>query len=377
MGAPLDIAQDGHLFPRQELASAVAAADWRDRPVPAMAWLAVTLGLALVWLGLPVQHGIARQDVEFAEALAGAESPWLHPVHALCAATGAVERSFFLVAALAAGAAVLAWRRLLAAFGMGERLAFVTTCLAAASPLACAAARLPTTVALDLVAIPFVLSRLAAPSGTDDSRAAADLRAGAALLLATWATRGAVLAAPAVLVAALPLRGRNPGELIGPMALVAAAITLALLAPGPVRAAAPVGGAAALAPGALLVAAVLGLRAAHGEAGPPRWLVVHTVGASALLWAPGWSGAAAAALVAGALPLATSALMRVPLGGRAANLACGLALVQGALLFAPLDMPLRWRLETSPLTRMGAEAGAGAELTPVDRYVLRQRRTAP
>ena len=32
--SPLDIAQDGNLFPREDLLEAVADSDWRDRPVP-------------------------------------------------------------------------------------------------------------------------------------------------------------------------------------------------------------------------------------------------------------------------------------------------------------------------------------------------------
>ena len=46
-GAPLDIGQDGELFPREELLNAVAGADWRDLPMRLVAWLAVAAGATL------------------------------------------------------------------------------------------------------------------------------------------------------------------------------------------------------------------------------------------------------------------------------------------------------------------------------------------
>ena len=49
-----DIANDGNLFPREDLLEAVARSDWRDREVPAIAWILTGVGLSLLAAGLPV-----------------------------------------------------------------------------------------------------------------------------------------------------------------------------------------------------------------------------------------------------------------------------------------------------------------------------------
>ena len=73
-----DIANDGNLFPREDLLEAVARSDWRDREVPTKAWLMTGIGISLVAAGTPIADVLIRSTTEFAATSAGP----LAPLHA-------------------------------------------------------------------------------------------------------------------------------------------------------------------------------------------------------------------------------------------------------------------------------------------------------
>ena len=118
MERPLDIAQDGELFPREELLDAVAGADWRDLPVRLVAWLAVAAGAGLALAGFPEQFDLLKGPTSFAASGDGVAA---HPLHLLAHAIGragvGIEAAFFGLSALGVGAAFLALGAALRAVG--------------------------------------------------------------------------------------------------------------------------------------------------------------------------------------------------------------------------------------------------------------------
>lgn len=162
---PLDIAQDGNLFPREDLLEAVAESDWRDRSVPIAAWVLTSIGLAALAAGMPIARFVLMGPTEVAAA---GDAPWLHPVHALAAAAGraglGIEAAFFLLSALAFGLSFAAIGLALRASGFTGRLAFVSALVAVASPLLCLHARLPSDAPFAVLAGAIVFAAIAAPS---------------------------------------------------------------------------------------------------------------------------------------------------------------------------------------------------------------------
>jgi len=140
---PLDIANDGNLFPREDLLEAVARSDWRDREVPAVAWLLTGAGISLLAAGTPIAEVLIRSTTEFAAESAGP----LAPFHAALAAIGrggiGIEAAAFLASAIALGATLPAIGVALKAVGFGGRVAFVSALIAVMSPLLLMHGRLP------------------------------------------------------------------------------------------------------------------------------------------------------------------------------------------------------------------------------------------
>ena len=237
MSDSLDIAQDGHLFPRQEVtrevARAIASEDWRDRPVPFVAWALAALGVTLVALGLPIERVLVTAPTEFAAegSRLGAQSP----LHALARALGAtgigIEAAFFALSATAFGASLLALGAVLRSVGLGGRLGFVCALIALASPLVVHHARLPSTVTFAVLGSSLVMWALVDRRRASVTRVAIGL-VGAWLLAASTFGAGAAqdpfggidgLPALGALWAALPLTYfvRSAEESLPPVWLMA------------------------------------------------------------------------------------------------------------------------------------------------------------
>lgn len=158
-----DIANDGNLFPREDLLEAVARSDWRDREVPAVAWVVTAIGVALLAAGRPVADVLVRSTTEFAAEQAGP----LAPLHAAMGAVGraglGVEAAAFLVAALALGATVPALGLALRAAGFRGRLAYVSALIGAASPTLVMHGRLPSDGPVVALSSALLLAAVAAP----------------------------------------------------------------------------------------------------------------------------------------------------------------------------------------------------------------------
>ncbi|MEZ6015199.1 MAG: hypothetical protein R3F49_08805 [Planctomycetota bacterium] len=142
----LDVAQDGGLFPREELLQAVAAADWRDRPAPLLAVTALAVGLGLLALATPIARPLAPVDVAWTAA---GGSPWLHLPHALAHALSrgwsgfSVEQAWFAASALGLTLGFLALYGAARALRVGPLLALAAAASAAIAPACFMAAELP------------------------------------------------------------------------------------------------------------------------------------------------------------------------------------------------------------------------------------------
>jgi len=160
---PLDIANDGNLFPREDLLEAVARSDWRDREVPAAAWVLTGAGISLLAAGTPLAEILIRSTTEFA---ADSASP-LAPFHAALAAIGrsgiGIEAAAFLASALALGATLPAVGLALKAAGFNGRVAFVSALIAVLSPLLLMHGRLPSDGPLVALSSALLLAAIAAP----------------------------------------------------------------------------------------------------------------------------------------------------------------------------------------------------------------------
>lgn len=181
-----DRAQDGNLFPREDLLEAVAHSDWRDVPVPFAAWALLVLGAIVLALGLPIEDALAPATTELAARLA--EGPWyeaplLAGLAALGRATVGIEAALFGYSALGAGLAIACVGLCLRAFGFRGRLALFVAILAGLSPAIAVGGRLPTLSTMDVAAVALLLAACAAPF--DPGRRGAvgyGLRVGAAYL---------------------------------------------------------------------------------------------------------------------------------------------------------------------------------------------------
>jgi len=158
-----DIANDGNLFPREDLLEAVARSDWRDREVPVAAWLLTGAGIALLAAGTPIADVLIRSTTEFAAESAGP----LAPLHAALAAIGrgavGIEAAAFLASALALGATLPALGLALKAAGFSGRVAFASALIAVMSPLLLMHGRLPSDGAFVALGSSLLLASIAAP----------------------------------------------------------------------------------------------------------------------------------------------------------------------------------------------------------------------
>lgn len=159
----IDIANDGNLFPREDLLEAVARSDWRDREVPAATWLLTGAGIALLAAGTPIADILIRSTTEFA---AGSAGP-LAPFHAALAAIGrgglGIETAAFLASALAVGATLPALGLALKAAGFNGRVAFAAALIAVMSPLLLMHGRLPSDGPVVALGSTLLLASIAAP----------------------------------------------------------------------------------------------------------------------------------------------------------------------------------------------------------------------
>jgi len=162
-----DRAQDGNLFPREDLLEAVAQSDWRDVPVPFAAWALLALGAIALCLGLPIEDTLAPATTELAARLEGAplhDAPLLHAVGALGRAAGVgIEAALFGYSALGAGLAIACVGLCLRAFGFRGRLALLVAILAGLTPAVAVAGRLPTLSTMDVAQVSLLLAACAAP----------------------------------------------------------------------------------------------------------------------------------------------------------------------------------------------------------------------
>lgn len=158
-----DIANDGNLFPREDLLEAVARSDWRDREVPVAAWLMTGFGITLLAAGTPVADVLIRSTTEFAAESSGP----LAPLHAALAALGrtgiGIEAAAFMMSAVAIGATLPAVGLALRAAGFDGRVAYVAALISVMSPLLLLHGRLPSDGPLVALSSALLLAAVAAP----------------------------------------------------------------------------------------------------------------------------------------------------------------------------------------------------------------------
>ena len=337
---PLDIANDGNLFPREDLLEAVARSDWRDREVPAVAWVLSGAGISLLAAGTPIAEILIRSTTEFAAESAGP----LAPFHAILASIGrggiGIEAAAFLASAVALGATLPAVGLALRATGFNGRVAFVSALIAVMSPLLLMHGRLPSDGPLVALCSALLLAAVAAPH--DDGRSG---RKGYRIRLA--------LAAAGLL--AICGMSRASAALDGE-AIFGAWEDLALLG------------------GAALLVVPLGWLRQEEEAPPPLWLVGWLVASVALALVAG--AQAGAAIVPALAVLVANALSRRARPDGALRWAAMLAAAQLGL------SALALRLAPADTTFFAAEGsgevGAGdvvvvEDLGSDEAYLLRRR----
>ena len=228
MERPIDIAQDGELFPREELLDAVAGADWRDLPVRLVAWLAVAAGATLALAGFPEQFDLLKGPTSFAAIGDGLA---VHPLHLVARAIGGagvgIEAAFFGLSALGIGAAFLAVGAALRAFGMGGRTAFATALLTCGSLAVISSGRLPSTYSFGVATSALLMAAIAAPS--DGAARGYGTRVALAWLLASWISPAAALLLPACALAVTARAGEERAAGLAPL-WIAALIALPVAA---------------------------------------------------------------------------------------------------------------------------------------------------
>lgn len=352
----MDIAQDGNLFPREDILEAVAQSDWRDQPVPAAAWWLTAVGLVTLALGMPALQPLAMQPT--ASAGAG-EGLALHPLHALSAWTGGlgigIESTWYILSALFWGLSLPLLGGALRVMGIGPRLALVTSLLALLTPVTVLHGRLPSDFTAGVFGSILVLAMAFAPS---DPGRAGHRGYGVRLALALGV---AVLLHPLNFALMLPLllAARARGGITSMVPVVLASFLGAMVAPS-------VGWASAgevlrrwdvaVGLGALLTPAVLAWASSREESPPPLWLTVWFVlgiGGSIYL-ALVDSGPCAPMLIPASAALVASVLARFARPDNSFRVAAVVALVQALLI-----MGLPW-LQTS--TRAGGLAAARPDL---------------
>ncbi|MEM1449552.1 MAG: hypothetical protein AAGI22_10575 [Planctomycetota bacterium] len=330
---PIDIAQDGNLFPREDLLEAVASSDWRDQRVPAVAWIVASLGVAALAAGMPVAATVLTGPTEFA---ASSPSAITRPVHALAETLGraglGIEAAFFLLAAIGHGLCLPALGLALRAAGFSGRLAFVSALVASAAPLLVVHGRLPSDA--PFLALGAILLFVAVMAPADEGPAGRRGRTFRMLLAGFVAL---TVGAPA---STAPLFGRI--------------------------------GDAALAGGVLWFVAPLAWVREAEEEPPPRWLAAWVV----LAFAAGLASVVALAALAPLAALFANVLARRARPDGALRLALGALGLQVACAAAAIAL-------LPPSTTSFATTSAGAtkpgdvvfvdDDTSTDAFLLRRR----
>ncbi len=280
----MDIAQDGNLFPREDILEAVAQSDWRDQAVPMGAWGLTALGLSVLALGTPTLAPLAMEPTEFAAA---GERLWAHPLHGLARVLGraglGIESAWYLISALFLGLSLPALGGALRVLGIGARLALVVSLVTLLAPITLAHGQLPSDFTAGVFGASIVLGLCCAPSdpGHAGSRGYG-VRLGVSLLVATMLHPLNAALIPALVLAA---RSRGGARALAPL-LVASALAAALgidvlrTSAGPVFP--PMLGASLLAFGGLFVLSGLAWSVEKEESPPPLWLTVQWVSAGVL-----------------------------------------------------------------------------------------------
>jgi len=157
---PLDIAQDGGLFPREALLAAVAEADWRDRSAPGAAVVCMALGLGVLALATPILRPLFPAEVAWTASGGGA----LHLPHLLAGLLArtslGAERAWYVVAALGAACALPLLFALTRMLAVGPRLALVVALSVATLPASVLGAELPVAYGFGVAASALVLAAL-------------------------------------------------------------------------------------------------------------------------------------------------------------------------------------------------------------------------
>ncbi|MEL6429705.1 MAG: hypothetical protein AAFP22_15580 [Planctomycetota bacterium] len=401
MSTQFDPAQDGNLFPREDLLEAVAESDWRDRPAPWYAWALLALGLVALCLGLPLERVVHVAETETAAGLQGfraLSAPLLIAVKRIGQGTGiGIEATLFFTSALGAGLAFLLTGAALRAFGFRGRVAIVCALAAALCPLCVVASRLPSAATATAAGSALLLAACAAPfdPGARGARGLA-LRVGLAYLFATsLAIEAVVLAIPAWFALIRRIEPEHRGLALpaaSPLFVAAAAMAAAPpLPPGlelpdiafwgrapetPFPDLAANGLAPWLAAGALVLAWPLALARESEEQGAPAWL--HVWAALGLGLGFLTSRATALALPALAVFLADALVRRARpdgAGRRALLFAAGqialCAIVLLRLERTPSPFASHWI--PSPTTVLPTDTVVLDDTGTPDAYLLRRR----
>lgn len=379
--SPFDIAQDGNLFPREDLLEAVAESDWRDQDVPLATWVLTALGITIVAAGLPVARLIVMAPVEFA---ATAPPPYLYPIHALALLIGrtgiGIEAAFFLLSAIALGLCLPAIGLALRAAGFGGRLAFAAALIAVTSPLLVLQGRLPTEAPFIVLGGALVLAATAAPidSGRAGERGYA-LRLMVALAIAhLFHAHVDLLVIPAVIAV---FTRTTHGRLVHALGLLVVTIALSdVLDPNDLSRWPPdLFGTrldVLLAGGVAWAVVPLAWRRESEEQPPPRWLVTWLVFALLLAVIANRTSAVALLVVPALAVFVANLLARCARPDRALRWALGLGIGQAALAaltctFAPTS--------TTSFAAIGPGETQPTDIVDVDdagsivAYLLRRR----
>ncbi len=346
----MDIAQDGNLFPREDILEAVAQSDWRDQPVPAAAWALTAMGLALLAFGTPTLAPLAMEPATFASA---GNRLWAHPLHGvariLAQAGLGIESAWYLISALFLGLSLPALGGALRVVGIGARLSLVVSLVSLLTPIALGHGQLPSDFTAGIFGASIVLGLCCAPSDPGASGARGyGVRLGASLLVATALHPLNVALVPALLLAAKARAGLAAvvPVLVCSVAAVFFAVDATITSAGPILP--TLFGACLLGYGGLIVLSFLAWSTEKEESPPPLWLTVQWISGIVLSVAMVFLDAPMLPmLVVASAALASSVLARFARPDNAFR-ALGLALVAQLLLLGAAGL-LRPSLATAGL----------------------------
>jgi len=207
---PLDIANDGGLFPREALLAAVAEADWRDRSAPVVAIVCLSLGLALLALATPILRPLFPVEVAWTTS-GGGPLHLPHLLAGLLARTSlGAERAWYVVAALGAACALPMLYALTRMLAIGPRLALVVGLVVATLPASVLGAELPVAYGFGVAASALVLVALMSRIDERATYGAYVRRCLVAATLGLWLHPDSAVFAP-VMLGAFVVRGASAG----------------------------------------------------------------------------------------------------------------------------------------------------------------------